>query len=210
MPHIDTGRCEFLLVPAVKITLSLPMKKYTRQLGRFSVKQSAIRPTRVERTFREDEIIVSKTDLKGIITYANRTFLDIALYSEEEVLGQPHSIIRHPDMPRCVFKLLWDTIAAGEEIFAYVKNMASNGDFYWVVAHVTPTFNTAKEITGYHSNRRKPDHRQVRTADSLYRRLKQEEDSHADWKSGMAAATAMLLETVAAKDMEYAEFVFSI
>ena len=129
--------------------------------------ETAIRPTAVERTFKEDDIIVSKTDLKGIITYANRTFLEIALYSEEEVLGQPHSIIRHPDMPRCVFKLLWDTIQAGEEIFAYVKNMSKNGDYYWVFAHVTPTFNQRNEITGFHSNRRTPNPGQIQTADGL-------------------------------------------
>ncbi len=174
------------------------------------MKEPTIRPTHVERTFREDEIIVSKTDLKGIITYANRTFLEIALYKEEEVLGQPHSIIRHPDMPRCVFKLLWDTILSGDEIFAYVKNMCKNGDFYWVFAHVTPTFNNAREITGFHSNRRKPDPRQVQIVDSLYRKLKQEEERHSDWKQGMAAATQILLQAAAAKKMEYDEFVFSI
>ena len=77
--------------------------------------------------------------------------------------------------------------------------MAKNGDFYWVFAHVTPTFNNRKEITGFHSSRRKPDHRQVQIADGLYRRLKQEEDSHGDWKRGMAAATELLLKTLAAK-----------
>jgi PAS domain S-box-containing protein len=174
------------------------------------VKETSIQPTRVERTFRENEIIVSKTDLKGVITYANRTFLEVALYTEEEVLGQPHSIIRHPDMPRCVFKLLWDTILAGDEIFAYVKNMAKNGDFYWVFAHVTPTFNNQNEITGFHSSRRKPDHRQVKIADGLYRQLKQEEDNHGDWKKGMTAASELLVKTLAAKGVEYDEFVFSI
>jgi len=174
------------------------------------MKQDMPQPTSVERTFREDEIIVSKTDLKGIITYANRTFLEVALYTEDEILGQPHNLIRHPDMPRCVFKLLWDTILAGEEIFAYVKNMAKNGDYYWVFAHVTPTFNNAGEITGFHSSRRKPDRRQIQIAEGLYRQLKNEEDRHADWKTGMAAATEMLLQTLAAKHMQYDEFVFSI
>jgi PAS domain S-box-containing protein len=174
------------------------------------VKEPTVRPSGVERFFREDEIIVSKTDLKGVITYANRTFLEIALFSEKEVLGQPHSLIRHPDMPRCVFKLLWDTILAGDEIFAFVKNMAKNGDYYWVFAHVTPTFNSKKEITGFHSNRRKPDLRQVRIVDGLYRKLKEEEDRHSDWKKGMEAATQLLLQAAAAKKMEYDEFVFSI
>jgi len=84
----------------------------------------AIAPTGMERRFEEDEIIVSKTDLKGRITYANQVFLRVAGYSEKEVLGQPHNLIRHPDMPRCVFKLLWDTLEAKREIFAYVLNMA--------------------------------------------------------------------------------------
>ena len=174
------------------------------------MKELTIQPTSVERTFEENEIIVSKTDLKGIITYANRTFLDVAMYEEGEILGQPHSIIRHPDMPRCVFKLLWDTIQGGEEIFAYVKNMAKNGAFYWVFAHVTPTFNSSKQIIGYHSNRRKPDRHQIEFFDNLYRQLKQEEDKYPDWKKGMAAATEFLLQAVATKKMEYDEFVLSI
>ena len=103
----------------------------------------SVRPTGIERFFEEDEIIVSKTDPKGVITYANRVFLRIAQYEEEEILGAAHNIIRHPDMPQCIFDLLWKTIASGQEIFAYVKNMAKNGDHYWVFAHVTPTFDSA-------------------------------------------------------------------
>jgi PAS domain S-box-containing protein len=76
------------------------------------MKEPTVKPTGVERSFPEDEIIVSKTDMKGRITYANETFPNVAGYTEEEVLGQPHNIIRHPDMPRCVFKLLWDTLKA--------------------------------------------------------------------------------------------------
>ena len=83
-----------------------------------------------ERFFADDELIVSKTDLKGRITYANNLFLEIADYSEKEVLGQPHSLIRHPDMPRSIFKLLWDTIQGGSEIFAYVINGTKFGDHY--------------------------------------------------------------------------------
>lgn len=174
------------------------------------MKETTIRPIAVERTFGDDEIIVSKTDPKGIISYANRTFLEVSMYSEDELLGQPHSIIRHPDMPRCVFKLLWDTLEGGNEIFAYVKNMAKSGAFYWVFAHVTPTFGPGKKIVGYHSNRRLPDRHQVQTAEGLYRQLKQEESRHADWREGMAAATDMLLQTLASKKVQYDEFVLSI
>ena len=174
------------------------------------MRQPAVQPTGHERTFPDEEIIVSKTNPKGIITYANRTFLEVSLYSEEELLGQAQSIVRHPDMPRCIFKLLWDAIQEGNEIFAYIKNMAKNGDHYWVFAHVTPTFNSAKQIIGYHSNRRKPDRNQIQAADVLYRKWKQEEDKHTDWKKGMAAACVLVQQAVAEKNMEYDEFVFSI
>jgi len=174
------------------------------------VREIDIVPSGVERFFPEDEIIVSKTDLKGHITYANQTFLDIAGYTEEELLGKPHSIIRHPDMPRCVFKLLWDTLGARREIFAYVKNMAKNGDHYWVFAHVTPTFDERNQVIGYHSSRRVPDRPQVELFEGVYRHLLEEERRHGDWRAGMEAAGKMLLEIVASKGMEYEEFIFSV
>src|SRR5262245_50009336 len=92
-----------------------------------------------ERSFGQDDIIVSKTDLKGRLIYANRVFLDIADLTLKETIGQPHSLIRHPHMPRCIFKLLWERIQAGKELFAYVMNRSKNGDHYWVIAHVTPS-----------------------------------------------------------------------
>ena len=104
----------------------------------------AIKPTGVEAPYTEDELIVTKTDLKGHITYANDVFLRLSKYPPDEVFGAPHSLIRHPSMPRCIFKLLWDTIQAKKEIFAYVINMAQNGDHYWVFAHVTPTLDASR------------------------------------------------------------------
>lgn len=102
-----------------------------------------------EVTFHPDEVIVSKTDLKGRITNCNDVFLDIARYREAEVLGQPHSIIRHPDMPRSVFHLLWETIGHQSEIFAYVKNRTKTGDYYWVLAHVTPSYDVNGTLNGW-------------------------------------------------------------
>ena len=139
--------------------------------------------------FDDDEIIVSKTDLKGRITYCNDVFLRVAGYSEKELLGQPHSIIRHPDMPRCVYKLLWDTLAAGQEIFAYVVNRAKNGDHYWVLAHVTPSRDRRNQVIGYHSNRRVPDREVVNEKIvPLYQSLLAVEERHANRKEGMLAA----------------------
>lgn len=164
-----------------------------------------------ERTFADDEIIVTKTDLKGRITYANRTFLKIAGLAEREALGAPHSIIRHPDMPRCVFKLLWDTIETGKGIFAYVINRAMNGDHYWVFAHVSPSFDMAGNIVGYHSNRRTPDRRIVEQAIvPLYRALLEEEQKHPNSKDGMNASHAMLVNLLTEKKISYDELVFSL
>ena len=84
---------------------------------------SAVRPTGIENILGEEELIVSKTDLKGRITYANDIFIRMAKYSWKELVGAPHSLVRHPDMPRCVFRLLWDTLQAKQEIFAYVVNL---------------------------------------------------------------------------------------
>ena len=110
-----------------------------------------------ERTFAPDELIVTKTDLSGKLTYVNRTFLKISDYDEDECLGVQHNVIRHPEMPRAVFELFWRTIQAGEEIFAFVNNRSKNGDNYWVLAHVTPSRDLSGNIVGYHSNRRVPE-----------------------------------------------------
>lgn len=164
-----------------------------------------------ERLFDKDEIIVSKTDLKGRITYANRTFLKVADYGEKEVLGAPHSLVRHPDMPRCVFKLLWDTLSSGREIFAYVVNRSKNGDHYWVFAHVTPSFDGSGNINGYHSNRRVPDRRILDgTVIPLYKTLLQEEGKVTNRKDGMNAAYDMLLGILKEKGIGYDEFIFSL
>jgi len=170
----------------------------------------AVTPTGVERTFLEDEIIVSKTDVKGHITYANQVFLRVAGYTEKELLGRPHNIIRHPDMPRCVFKLLWDTIEAKREIFAYVLNLAKNGDHYWVFAHVTPTFDGQRNIVGYHSNRRLPTPASVTAIKPVYRMLLEEESRYSSKQEAMTASTALLLKTLEAKKLEYDEFVFAV
>ncbi|MCA9018573.1 MAG: PAS domain S-box protein [Planctomycetaceae bacterium] len=167
-------------------------------------------PTGRERTFADHEIIVSKTDLKGRITYANHTFIQISGYFEEELLGQPHNLIRHPDMPRSVFKLLWNTIQSGEEIFAYVVNLCKNGDHYWVLAHVTPTFNLSGEIIGYHSSRRVPERQALEKVIPLYRSLKHIEEASLDWRTGIQNATVELLSQLNAAGMEYDEYIFAL
>jgi len=169
-----------------------------------------VKPSNRESRFDENEIIVSKTDPKGRITYANDVFARVSLFSIGELLGQPHNIIRHPDMPRCIFKLLWETLESKQEIFAYILNMASNGDFYWAFAHVTPTCNERGEIVGYHSNRRKPERSQIAKVVPLYRELLDMEQRAPDRKQGVLQAHDHFASDLRGRGVSYDEFVFSI
>ncbi|MCG7393001.1 PAS domain-containing protein [Microvirga sp. ACRRW] len=171
----------------------------------------AVTPTQREIFFDPDSFIVSKTDLKGRLTYTNKIFCDIAGYTEKELIGQPHSTIRHPDMPRAVFKLLWDSIQDGREVFAYVKNMARNGDHYWVFAHVTPSYDNAMQVCGFHSNRRVPKRDVVeKVITPLYADLIRVEASFRNAKEGLGASYQHLLKTATASKASYDEFVFSL
>jgi PAS domain S-box-containing protein len=163
-----------------------------------------------ERILADNEFIVSKTDLKGFITYSNEVFQRMAGYSEMELMGKPHNLIRHPDMPHCVFKLLWDTLKSGKEIFAYVINRSRNGDHYWVLAHVTPDYDSSGQIIGYNSFRRSIDRKVLETIIPLYAMLREEEVSHGDLRSGMQAALTKVTKILAEKGMTYDQFVFSL
>jgi PAS domain S-box-containing protein len=127
-----------------------------------------ISPAARERVLREEDFIVSKTDPKGRISYANRVFSEFAGYSEEELLGTQHNIVRHPDMPRAVFKMMWETLEQGREFFGYVKNLASDGSFYWTFANVTATHDPRGETVSYFSVRRKPRREAIALLEPLY------------------------------------------
>jgi PAS domain S-box-containing protein len=172
---------------------------------------TGIASTGTEVFFSDDEIIVSKTDLKGRITYANQTFCQLAGYTEAELLGQPHSIIRHPDMPRAVFKLLWDTVLTGREVFAYVKNLAKNGNYYWVFAHVTPSYDDKHNIIGFHSSRRVPDRAIVeKTMIPLYSAVLREEKQHQNGQKELAAGYDFLSNFLQSRNTTYEALIFSL
>jgi PAS domain S-box-containing protein len=173
------------------------------------MKNTNIKPTTVEKVMREDDFIVSKTDAKGRITYGNRIFIEYSGYSASELLGAQHNIIRHPDMPRAVFKLLWDTIQARQECFAYVKNMAKDGSFYWVFANVTPSFDADGSLLGYYSVRRKPKASAVKTVAELYR-VMLEAEQRAGTRDAIAASTRLLTDLLKEKGAGYDEFVLSL
>lgn len=169
-----------------------------------------ITPTSVEKVMREDDFIVSKTDTKGIITYCNQIFMEFAKYSNTELIGQNHNIIRHPDMPRIIFKLLWDTIKADKEINAYVKNMASDGSYYWVDANITPVKNEAGRIVGYYSVRRKPNKSILEnTIIPLYRKLLAEEKKH-NVGMQMEASGKILTNLLNENGKSYEEFILTL
>lgn len=167
--------------------------------------------TGIERFFDPDEIIVTKTDLSGKITYGNRTFYRMAALTEKDALGQQHNIIRHPKMPRAVFKLLWDTLEAGEEIFAYVLNRAITGDEYWVFAHVTPSRDASGAIAGYHSNRRVPDRRILdEHIVPMYAQLLEMEKAADSPSAGMDAAYRAVVDLLTEKKTGFNELMFAL
>ncbi|WP_457592645.1 PAS domain-containing protein [Hydrogenimonas sp.] len=162
-------------------------------------------PRATERTLKEDDFIVSKTDLKGRIIYGNKTFIKISGYSEEELLNKPHSILRHPDMPKAIFKLLWERVQNGKEIFAYVKNLCKDGAYYWVLANVTVTFDSNGKPRDYHSVRRKPTEKALETIKPLYEKLLAEEK-----RGGMEASEQLLKKILKEKGVGYDEFVLGL
>lgn len=130
--------------------------------------------TQVETPFPAGELIVSQTDPAGIITMCNDAFVLMSGYSREELLGAPHHILRHPDMPAVAFKGLWDTIEQGVKWHGYVKNLRRDGGFYWVYATVVANMRGGK-LVGYSSVRREPSRARVIESAALYERLLAEE-----------------------------------
>ncbi len=150
---------------------------------------------------------MSKTDLKGRITYSNRAFMRIAGYEEHELLGIQHNIVRHPDMPRAVFFLLWQTIQSGREFLGYVKNMTKSGDFYWVLATVSPSVDADGNLIGYTSMRRTPRRNAVEAIQFFYQDML-EEERRVGAKEGMEAAVAKLQQSLG--KVPYEKFVLSL
>jgi len=159
----------------------------------------------MERKLNENDFIVSKTDTKGKITYVNKIFMDLAEYSEADLLGKPHSIVRHKDMPKTIFKLLWDRIQAKEEIFAYVLNKTKKNNHYWVFANVTASIDTNGNIIGYYSVRRKPNPQALDLIIPLYKKILAAEIS-----GGMSAGMKVVQNVLDEKGVSYDEFIISL
>ncbi len=154
---------------------------------------------------QKNDFIVSKTDLKGRITYVNKTFMQMGEYSEAELLGKPHNIIRHPKMPKAVFKLLWKMIQNREEIFAFVLNKSKKGNEYWVYANVTPSLDENGRTIGYYSVRRRPGPNALKIIEPLYEQMLGAERS-----GGVEAGEKILTNLLNEKGVSYNELIIAI
>lgn len=154
---------------------------------------------------RENDFIVSKTDLKGRIIYCNKIFMDMAEYTEEELLGKPHSIIRHSFMPKAVFRYLWEKIPKKEEVFAFVLNKTKNGNDYWVYANITATLDERGNIVDYYSVRRRPNPKALEVIIPVYQKMLEVEKN-----SGVDASFKVLTDILKDKGVSYDELIISL
>ncbi|RLA78824.1 MAG: histidine kinase [Epsilonproteobacteria bacterium] len=168
------------------------------------------KPTPLDEEIKLDpkRSIVSETDAKGKITFANDYFIEISGYSREELIGKPHSIVRHPDMPKVVFKLLWETIKAGKNINAVVKNMAKDGRYYWIFTEFEiRRDNDTQKIIGYHASRKTISKHVIEVIAKLYKKLLEIEKTQ-----GIEASEKYLVEFLKEKgdDIEFADIMEEI
>jgi PAS domain S-box-containing protein len=147
--------------------------------------------------------IVSKTDAKGIIEYGNDYFVEISGYSETELIGKPHSIVRHPDMPKIVFKMMWDRINKAQNIIAVVKNMAKDGSYYWVVTEFEPKVDPiSNKIISHTAFRKAAPRKAIETMEPIYKKLLEIEKD-----GGMEASEKYLRGFLDEQKKTYDEFI---
>lgn len=168
-----------------------------------------VTPTSRETILEDNDLIISKTDTKGKITYVNRTFMRISQLNEYELLGIQHNVIRHPNMPRAAFKLLWDTLAAKEEYFAYIKNICKDGGFYWVLANITPDYDNEGNLMGYFSVRRKPSRESINALTPIYNELVAIEAQYSP-KEALARSIEHLNQRLDKQGLSYNQFIFNL
>jgi len=163
------------------------------------------KPKNEEITISPKKTIVSRTDKKGIIQFANDYFMDIAGYNADELYGQPHNVIRHPDMPKVIFKLLWDNLKKGEDMRAIIKNLAKDGRYYWVITN----FHTLKDedgnIIGYYARRKAVPQFVKEEIEKLYKTLKELED-----QGGIEASEKYLNEWLKQHNTTFQDYVESL
>jgi len=163
------------------------------------------KPKNEEITISPKKTIVSRTDKKGIIKFANDYFMDIAGYNADELYGQPHNVIRHPDMPKIIFKLLWDKLKEGKDMRAIIKNLAKDGRYYWVITNFHTLRDEDGNITGYYARRKAVPQHVKEEIEKLYKTLKDLED-----KGGMEASEKYLSKWFAEHNTSFQDYVESL
>jgi len=152
--------------------------------------------------FSKKKFIVSKTDLKGNIIFVNKNFSEVSGYEEAELIGAPHNILRHPDMPRAVFFIVWQALLAGQPISGIIKNLAKDGRYYWVIADLEPKFDLKGQIVALTAFRRAAPDNVIETTEELYATMLSIEKKH-----GMEKSLAYLEAFLEEHNLSYNEFI---
>jgi aerotaxis receptor len=121
--------------------------------------------------FFDDNVIISQTDTKGVITYANRVFIKVSGYEKEELIGAPHNILRHPDMPKEIFQKMWETIQSGQVWNGLIKNLRKDGLYYWVDTEILPVRDDNGVITGYIAARKAASRKDIQETEEIYQKM---------------------------------------
>lgn len=129
-----------------------------------------------EEVFFDGRTLISETDTKGVITYVNRKFVEMSGYSAKEAIGQPHSILRHPDMPKAAFEEMWKVVQSGKMWEGYVKNLRKDGKFYWVIVNIIPKYDENNNIIGYTASRKIPNRDMIDKMAAQYKEMVEKED----------------------------------
>ncbi|WPO77936.1 PAS domain-containing protein [Flavobacterium sp. KACC 22761] len=160
-------------------------------------------PSKREVDWNKSKVLLSKTDTKGTILYANEDFIDVSGYDEFELIGQPHNIIRHPDMPKVIFKFLWDSIKSNKNIHAIIKNMSKTGRYYWVITDFKILADSKGNIVGYFGTRKSVREDIIdKFIEPLYNRL-----LHIEETSGILASEEYLVGFLQERNKTYTEYI---
>lgn len=145
--------------------------------------------TNIEKKFEPNDLIITRADIRGTITYCNEIFAKMSGWTREQLLGSNHNLIRHPEMPQVAYKLVWDNIKAKNEFYGYVKNLCKDGEYYWVFAYITADIDDAGEIAGYTSYRRFAPTLAIETMEPIYKLL-----LNAEKQNGIEASEKLLFQ----------------
>jgi PAS domain-containing protein len=171
---------------------------------------STVTPLNRQRHIATDDLLVTMSDTQGVITYANGPFCQVQACHERDLIRQPHNILRHPDMPAAIFELVWQRLRAGHEVFAYVKNLAHNGEYYWTLSHWMMNGDTAGRPAGYQCCRRSTGTKSIAAIESVYREMRRIERAAATPEVGIAQSRQWLDQLLASRNQNYDQFVLSL